>query len=138
MRKYFKATGLEYPYTYQMEPTQPLLGPQSCSLAPGHLSSLLAVAMGISTVVVTSSSCLEEQVSPGDNSPLCPRQCLGDFLSYYELILITNLWLNTIFILILHMRKPRLREVKSLAQGYPESLWSISSSKGKASHRQNI
>lgn len=31
------------------------------------------------------------------------------------------------------MRKPRLREVKSLVQGHPESLWSISNSKGKAS-----
>ena len=34
VRKYFKATGLEYSSTYQREPTQPLLGPQSCSLAP--------------------------------------------------------------------------------------------------------
>lgn len=33
------------------------------------------------------------------------------------------------------MRKPRLRDVKSLVQGHPESLWSISNSKGKASQR---
>lgn len=31
------------------------------------------------------------------------------------------------------MRKPRLREVKSLVQGHPESLWFISNSKEKAS-----
>lgn len=31
------------------------------------------------------------------------------------------------------MRKPRLREVKSLVQGHPESLWSIFNSKEKAS-----